>query len=119
MVGKIGKAGLFFPLFALGLLGCAAVDQYSSRAISYNLEAEAALDQGLLLNIVRAAHRWPMQFTSIGTITGTATASGTASLASLLGPHPSTTAPPKLATLGGTVSGGPTFGIPVLDTQEF
>ena len=36
-----------------------------------------------------------------------------------MGPHPSTTAPPKLATLGGTVSGGPTFGIPVLDTQEF
>jgi hypothetical protein len=65
MAGKASrKAGVILPLFALGLLGCAAVDQYASRAISYNLEAEAALDQGLLLNIVRAAHRWPMQFTT-------------------------------------------------------
>jgi hypothetical protein len=134
------NTGLIVPLLALGLSGCAVVDQYSSRAVTYNLEAEETLDQGLLLNIVRASRRWPMQFTTIGTITGTASASGTASggyanthqtpYISLFGPPApaavaasTNTAISRLvgATGGasGTISGGQTFGIPVLDTQEF
>ena len=60
-----------------GLGGCTIVDQFSSRAVNYNLEAEQAQEQALLLNIVRASLRRPMQFTSLQSITGTASASGT------------------------------------------
>ena len=61
---------------AVVLGGCAIVDQYSGRAIVYNLQAEQAQDQALLLNIVRAYLRRPMQFTTVSSITGTANASG-------------------------------------------
>ncbi len=102
----------------MALVGCAVVDQYSDRAIVYNLEAEDALDQGLVLNVVRASDQKPMQFTSVQSISGVASASGTAGLNSIpVGPHSNAT--PKIATVTGTVSGGPTFTVPVLDTQEF
>lgn len=106
-----------FSLAAIVILaGCAIVDQYSDRAIGYNLEAEEALDQGLLLNIIRASQRRPMQFTSVQSITGSASASGTAGLISIpIGPHPIY----NTGSVAGTVSGGPNFIVPVLDTQEF
>lgn len=100
-------------ILVVALAGCAIVDQYSGRAVSYNLEAEQALDQGLLLNIVRASMQRPMQFTSVQTISGTATATASATF----------TVP--FAPVGGSsmfnpqISGGPTFTVPVLDTQEF
>jgi hypothetical protein len=111
------------------LLGCAVVDQYSGRAIVYNLEAEQAQDQALLLNIVRAYLRRPMQFTTVSSITGTAIASaGTQySLPADVPFRPSTqgatgiAAFPPLPTwqFSGSMSGGPAFTVPVLDTQEF
>lgn len=110
-------ASSVFSLFLVGALAdCAIVDQYSSRAVSYNLEAEQALDQGLLLNIVRASQRRPMQFTSVQSITGTASAMGTATLNI---PFGAGGASYKTGSFGGNVSGGPQFIIPVLDTQEF
>jgi len=109
--------GVLLSLAASAIAGCAAVDQYSGRAVSYNLEAEAALEQGLLLNVVRAVHARPMQFTSVQSISGTASASSTTSLTAPVGPHSNLT--PKTAVFSGTVSGGPTFTVPVLDTQEF
>jgi hypothetical protein len=119
----------------LGLTSCAVVDQYSARAVVYNLQAEQAQEQALLLNVVRASLRRPMQFTGLQSITGTASASG-----SITGGSTSTRqtpyislfglTPPSSSTLlssvfgsniGGTasMSGGPTFSVPVLDTQEF
>ncbi len=115
--------------------GCAIVDQYSGRAIVYNLQAEQAQQQQLLLNIVRASQRRPMQFTGLQTITGTASASGNISatdavthstpLISLFGTTPANTNAAISRTVaaglgaGGSISGGPTFTVPVLDTQEF
>jgi len=109
--------GLAFAVAASALTACIAVDQYSYRAVGYNLEAEEALDQGLLLNIVRAIYYRPMQFTSVQTISGTASESGSASLTAPVGPHSNLMY--KTAMFSGTVSGGPTFTVPVLDTQEF
>ena len=71
---------LLLPLVALQLGGCAVVDQYSGRAVGFNLEAEQATQQALLLNIVRASHRRPMQFTSVQSITGIASANLTGGL---------------------------------------
>ncbi len=104
---------LFLLILAVAVAGCAIVDQYSSRAVSYNLEAEQALDQGLLLNIVRASLRQPMQFTSVQTISGTAMIGSSATFTVPFVPHGGTSA------FSPSISGGPTFSVPVLDTQEF
>src|SRR5438477_4088857 len=125
-----------------GILGCALIDNYSWRAVDYNKEAEIAQQQTLLLNIIRASMRRPMQFTSIQTVTGTANVSG-----SLQGGAVGTRQTPyisgfpltpaganqlaastnsaiaRLATgnITGNVAmgGAATFTVPVLDTQEF
>jgi hypothetical protein len=116
-------------IIAATLLGCAIVDQYSGRAIVYNLEAEQAQDQALLLNIVRASLRRPMQFTTVSSITGVASAGASAqyTLPTNVPFRPATqgatgiAAFPPLPTwlFSGSVSGGPAFTVPVLDTQEF
>jgi hypothetical protein len=110
-------AARFSLLLVTGVLaGCVAVDQYSERAVEYNLEAEQALDQGLLLNVIRASKRRPMQFSSVQSISGTATASGSAGLTV---PFGAGGASYKMGALGAGLSGGPTFNVPILDTQEF
>ena len=132
--GVAVKACIFVPVF-FGLTACAVVDQYSGRAVVYNLQAEQAQEQALLLNVVRASLRRPMQFTGLQSITGTASATGSLTggavntvqkpLISLFGlgpPNSSTLVASSVAsTLSGTasMSGGPTFSVPVLDTQEF
>jgi hypothetical protein len=125
----------FFSFIIVALTACAVVDQYSGRAVVYNLQAEQAQEQALLLNVVRASLRRPMQFTGLQSITGTANASGSLTgggastnqrpLVSLFGLTPPSTSTVVSdivgATVGGTasISGGPTFSVPVLDTQEF
>jgi hypothetical protein len=120
---------LLTPICCAALLGCTVVDQYSGRAIVYNLEAEQAQDQEILLNIVRAYLRRPMQFTTVSTITGIASVSGGAqyTLPTNVPFRPAVqgatgiAAFPPLPTwqLSGAMSGGPAFTVPVLDTQEF
>jgi hypothetical protein len=128
------KAFIVVPVFFC-ITACAVVDQYSGRAVVYNLQAEQAQEQALLLNVVRASLRRPMQFTGLQSITGTASASGSLTgggantvqkpLISLFGLSPinSSTLVASIvgSTLSGTasMSGGPTFSVPVLDTQEF
>ena len=129
----VSKACVAAALF--GLTSCAMVDQYSDRAVVYNLQAEQAQEQALLLNIVRASLRRPMQFTGLQSITGTASASGSVTgsalstsnlpliaLYNLIPPNSSSLlSKTNSGTIGGsaTLSGGPTFSVPVLDTQEF
>jgi len=125
---KLG-AWLFTPIVAALLFGCAVVDEYSGRAITYNLEAEQAQDQALLLNVVRAYLRRPMQFTTVSTITGIASATGSVqySLPTNVPFRPATQGATGIAAFppvpswlfGGSMSGGPVFTVPVLDTQEF
>jgi hypothetical protein len=120
--------GCLLPFAAVGLLGCAVVDQYSGRAVVYNIEAEHAQEQALLLNIVRAYLRRPMQFTTVSSITGSASASGSVQYTTPVHvPFRPITNGTSIAgfptlpswTLNGSMSGGPTFTVPVLDTQEF
>ena len=106
-------------LFILG--GCAVVDQYSSRAIEYNEQTAASKNSIVLLNILRAAYREPLQFTEVTTVTGTAAAQGglSADIPLRVGGTSFTT--PQILTLNpsASVSGGPNFSVANLNTQEF
>lgn len=104
------------------LAGCGIVDNFSGRAVDYNLEAEQVQEQTMLLNVIRASMRRPMQFTGLQSITGTASLSAGSTLSAPFGEathRPKTAASPDVFGLSGTVSGGPSFIVPVLDTQEF
>lgn len=110
------------PLLVSALVGCAVVDNFSGRAVDFNMQAEQVQEQTMLLNVVRASLRRPMQFTGLQSITGSASISGNGSLTIPFGP-PGHRPPKSLSAdqlgLGGTISGGPSFIVPVLDTQEF
>ena len=109
-------------LLVSALVGCSVVDDFSGRAVDFNLQAELVQEQTMLLNVVRASMRRPMQFTGLQSITGTASVSGNGSLSFPFGPprhRPAKTLSPDVLGLGGSVSGGPSFIVPVLDTQEF
>jgi hypothetical protein len=128
-------AAASMALASLALAGCAIVDKYSDRAVEYNLQAEKTQQQNLLLNIIRASLRRPMQFTGLSSITGNATASGgmtggvtklfqtpLTSLANLPVTSGSTVIARSVTSTGSgtaSLSGGQTFTVPVLDTQEF
>ena len=97
----------------LGLGACSVADGYGPRAIAYNVEATGARSSLSLLNVVRAAYRKPLQFTEVTSITGTASSSGT--LAASL-PVIGTGSALSPST---TLSGGPSFSVSSLSTQEF
>ena len=119
--GSRPKSGRFAlaASVSLGLTSCTYVDRFGGRAVSYNIEAEQVKDQDLILNIVRAAYRKPMQFTDLSTISGQATASFTGGLSLLLGAAPSGSAVANSASPSATLSGGPTFAVGTLNTKEF
>jgi hypothetical protein len=121
-------------LLAITIAGCSfPSDYFGNRAVEYNREAEDATLSAMLLNIVRASQRRPMQFTGLQSVTGSSSASGgiTGSdqkahntPATLLPgiPNTSTLLSRTITTAGNataSLSGGPTFTVPVLDTQEF
>src|ERR1700688_1833788 len=98
------------------LSSCGVVDNFSGRAVNYNLVAEQAQQQALLLNIVRASLNRPMQFTTLSSITGSASESGTGTLSFPFGEaahRPNKLLSPDVFGLSGAISGGPTFTVPV------
>jgi hypothetical protein len=137
MKRRLGRAACVTALlFAPGLFGCAIVDNYSGRAVDFNREAEQAQEEVLLLNIVRASLRRPMQFTSLSSVSGSGTVSGGVTSGATnvkqtpfisqfpsINPSVATTALSRIVT-GATsgnasLSGTATFTVPILDTQEF
>ncbi len=102
---------------ALALAACATVDNFGDRGLSYNEQITSTQNRMLFLNIVRAAHKHPMAFTSIGSVAGTATASGALGFTLPFADNPGLVpfqAGPQLSA-----SGGPTFTINNLDGQDF
>jgi hypothetical protein len=118
MMGRRGALAARLLLLSLagGLTGCALADRYSSHAVVYNLEAEQAQNQALLLNVVRAYLRRPMQFTSLESIVGNTTVNESASI---FVPFTLFNANATTGTFGASVNHGPSYTVPVLDTQEF
>jgi hypothetical protein len=100
---------------------CAIVDQYGSRAVQYNDEAAVTKSSMILLNILRAAHAEPLQFSDMTTVAGTSTLSGTASgtLPVYLNTIASLAARSASVTPSGTATGSATVNVANLNNQEF
>jgi len=114
------------------IVGCSfPSDYFGNRAVEYNREAEDATLSAMLLNIIRASQRRPMQFTGLQSVTGSSSTSGTIGGADqklhntpfVIPQATGSTFISKALTASGnasaSISGGPTFTVPVLDTQEF
>src|SRR5271156_6418195 len=56
--------------FAFGLGGCLS-DQVADHAIEYNVASEQAHSRAMLLNILRASQRRPLEFTDVQSISAT------------------------------------------------
>ena len=103
----------------LAVAGCSGADSFGPRAMEYNEEAAASKSSQILLNIVRAAYRYPLQFTDLSTVTGQATASVTTGSSLPLFGNRATSARLFTFSPGFTFSGGPSFNIANLNSQEF
>lgn len=118
MTGYLGRARLALAaVAAVALAGCVTVDRFADRGLAYNVQIASAQDRMLFLNIVRAAYRRPMAFTSIAAVTGSATASGTLGFNLPFAGAPNLL--PYQAAPSLSASGGPTFTVNNLDSQEF
>ena len=119
-------------LLSASLVGCSfPSDYFGNRAIEYNREAEDATLAAMLLNIVRASQRRPMQFTGLQSVTGTSSTSGSVGGTDQKVHNTPFVIPQTAASsfisraitgsgnASASISGGPTFTVPVLDTQEF
>lgn len=120
----IGGARSLWLMAAISLTplgGCAVVDQYGSRATSYNEQTSSSRNSAILLNIMRAAYREPLQFTEISTVTGTASAQGGINAAIPFRVGGTGFTAPNIMSLNPSaqVSGGPNFSVSNLNTQAF
>jgi hypothetical protein len=98
--------------------GCAHLERFSGQATEFNIQVADAQNKTLLLNIVRAANRFPMHFTELSTLsgTGTVTVGGTLTIpVGILNGGMSTGSVAPTASIAET----PTFNVAVLETQEF
>src|ERR1700733_9410960 len=116
----IARSGTVVSSVTLLLCSTACVDiaHFSRTATDFNNEVADTQDKTLILNIVRAANRFPMHFTELSTLSGTATLSvgGTITV-----PVGILNGGMNTGSVAPTVSetSTPTFNIAVLETQEF
>jgi hypothetical protein len=104
-------------LLACAVLGgCSHGIQIEEHAIDYNLAAEGAENEMLLLNIVRASKGLPMHFTRIINVNGNLTSQFDANISTGFGVAATTKAEtnPKV-----TLKSNPTYNVRFLNTQEF
>ncbi len=126
MVGCIGRAqalrvSAIASMLAIGLCGCAIIDQFGGRAATYNAATADAKTTTILLNIVRAAYSEPLQFTDVTTASGQTTSSiSINSNIPIPANHPALIAA-RTATAqpSASASGTTTVNVANLNTQEF
>jgi hypothetical protein len=117
--GGFRIAVAFGLVAAAALVGCHMTDRFAGHSAEYNVQAAAIKSQNLLVNILRAAHRRPLQFTDLTTVTGT---SSLATGASFQLPFAGrANGGPRLLVFEPTVTEteSPSFTVAVLNTKEF
>jgi hypothetical protein len=106
-------------LVGICVSGCVVADGFGTRAVQYNLEADDNRNKTLLINVVRAAYRRPLQFSEVSQVLGTATGTLKADFTLPFTGVPSTATRIFSAAPGVSISGGPNFTVTVQNTKEF
>lgn len=109
---------------SLLLAGCdAVVDRIAPRAATYNAESQSAQINGVLLNVVRASQRHPLEFTAIVNATGGAQANANLALSAatvgLTVPFSADSIRTYSASPGVSYQSNQNFVVQILDSQEF
>jgi hypothetical protein len=114
------RGGVFVALgaaWSIALAGCAATTPTSKVAVDYNRIFAKARNEVLVTNILRASEREPLQFSTMGSVTGGVRNSGSIdlSIASLVGKGATILSPDILVNEGIN----PTVSIVPLSNKEF
>ena len=116
--GMVPRGPLAIVLAAM-LAGCGLADQLAGHSVEYNVQAATVKNQTLLINVLRAAYRQPLQFTDLSTISGQVSVSSSAGFnVPFGGPREGAS---RIDTFNPsiTVSNSPTYTVSVLNTKEF
>jgi hypothetical protein len=100
------------------LFGCGYVNQFADVYAEYNIQAEQAQEKMLVLNVLRAQKRRPMEFQTFHLMQAQATAAAEAFLNLPFGPL-NKQGPRGLQLVAGPNSNQNQIQIDALDTQEF
>ena len=112
--GSRWKSWLIVCGVTAALSACTSIDQFATRQSHYNIEAEKAQDEAILLNILRARARRPLSFTELQSINASGTPSGSLGFNLPLTQSSGASASPSLS-----LSGGPTLSSGFINTQDF
>ncbi len=107
---------LLVALVVVTGLGCVTPGAISRRAVDYNVAAESARNEMLLLNILRARTQYPMIFTGLARITGSLRTE--ARIGANTSMRKQTATQQAVSPSVGMID-SPTFTVAVLDSQEF
>jgi hypothetical protein len=110
------RLALAAALAAAVSTGCIPPRAISSRAVDYNVAAEEARSEMLLLNVLRARDRKPMVFTGLTHFSGSLRASAGIGATVETGPDAGNL---QVFTPSVEASDAPSFDVAVLDSQEF
>lgn len=105
---------------ALGLcvlVGCTEFGTVDQQAVDYNVAADTTNNKQILINLLRAGHDRPAEWTSFRIVQGQRTLSGQGAFAATAGPRG--TSPAFLLTPTVTDTGQSQSQIDVLDAREF
>lgn len=118
--GARPAAWLAAVLAAAALSACGSADQFARHSLEYNVQAERIKNQSLLVNIIRAAYRKPLQFTDLTTITGQTSVQATAGL-QIPFAAPIAADPNRLYVFNPSIqtTNSPSYTVAVLNTKEF
>ncbi|HEY3918887.1 MAG TPA: hypothetical protein VGL83_13910 [Stellaceae bacterium] len=106
--------------FALALGGCHQLVDFSDWTQGYDLAADKARNESLLLNVVRSSYNEPLHFSTVAVVRGNGQITPSFSITAPFGASPiPTVRPTKSATIGASASEGFNFDVPTLDTSEF
>jgi len=85
---RIQRSVVSIVLASVFLTSCAAVDQYGSRVTDGNINAQRAMNEEILLNIIRASREQSLNFVGISQISGGQQETLSTGLPTIsLGPH--------------------------------
>jgi hypothetical protein len=106
-------------LLAAALSACGLADQFADHSLEYNAQAEIIKNQNVLVNVVRAAYRRPLQFTDLTSITAQLSVAGSAGISIPFWGRRAGGGTLMIADPAVSASNAPTYTVSVLNTKEF